>query len=144
MKPTLSDLPPRYREQAEAQLRAVPHPKTVRIEVADHQQKRIRQSGRAPSKLELAWGAELRSRYEHEATITEQAITLRIANGCRYTPDFVVAFREEIAAYEVKGPHAWDDSIVKLKVAASAYPWITFRLVSRDKRGSWRIEEVLA
>jgi hypothetical protein len=74
-----------------------------------------------------------------------QFITLKIANGCRYTPDFVSVdiFSSEMHAWEVKGPHAWDDAIVKLKVAASLYPFISFTLVSWDKAaGVWRMETV--
>ena len=82
-----------------------------------------------------------------------QAITLRIANGCRYSPDFVAVYERalpldnkpafQLFAYEVKGPHAWDDAIVKLKVAASLYPFIGFTLVSWDKvAGVWRMESV--
>ena len=143
-RPTLSDLSPRYQTQVAAQLASVAHPRTVKIEPVEPQQKRIRQSGRAPSKLELAFAEYLAEAYPR-AKIYAQAVTLKIANGCRYCPDFFVAGGPsyDVEAYEVKGPHAWDDSIVKLKVAASAYPWITFRLVSRDKRGAWRIEGVL-
>jgi len=47
----------------------------------------------------------------------------------------------ECRAYEVKG-FMRDDAAVKLKVAASLYPWIKFHLVTR-KKGEWIIQEVL-
>ena len=75
------------------------------------------------------------------ARIYTQAITLRIANGCRYTVDFITVNEFAISAYEVKGFFR-DDANVKLKVAASLYPWIKFHLVTR-KKGEWRIEPVL-
>lgn len=77
-----------------------------------------------------------------------QAVTLKIANGCRYTPDFVAIGAGpvgliELHAWEVKGPRAWDDAIVKLKVAAAQYPFIRFTLVSWDKKeGVWKMEYV--
>lgn len=86
--------------------------------------------------------------------ILEEAITLEIANGCRYRPDawtiIPTLYGDPVRplvvnAWEVKGPHAWDDSIVKLKVAARAFRWINFHLVTREGRfGAWKIEPVLA
>lgn len=68
-------------------------------------------------------------------------VTLRLANGVRYTPDFIVFGPiGAMHAYEVKG-HMRDDAAVKIKVAASTYPKIQFTLVTRVK-GSWRHEEV--
>ncbi len=115
--------------------------------------KRLRQKdGDGLNKLER------RFKEWHEANFRSrpllvQAITLRIANGCRYSPDFVTVVERalpldtnpafQLFAYEVKGPHAWDDAIVKLKVAASLYPFIGFTLVSWDKTASvWRMETV--
>ncbi len=45
-RPTLSDLSPKFREQAAAQLRALPHPRTISVERAPDlpvAKKRIRQ-----------------------------------------------------------------------------------------------------
>lgn len=35
-----------------------------------------------------------------------------------------------------------DDSMVKLKMAAELYPWITWRLCARLRDGSWKIKEI--
>ena len=74
-----------------------------------------------------------------------QSVTIKIANGCRYSPDFVAKMPDgEIHAWETKGPHAFDGALEKLKMAASVYPEIHFWLVSRDKAtAAWRIERVL-
>ncbi len=76
-----------------------------------------------------------------------QSITLKLGNGVRYTPDFIVVDEGNLhlTAYEVKG-FMRDDAAVKIKVAASLYPWIDFRLVTKKKKrdgGGWAIENVL-
>jgi hypothetical protein len=76
------------------------------------------------------------------------AIRLELANGCLYTPDIIgvnISFPTlRLRAWEVKGKHAWDDSIVKLKVAAREWPQIWFALIWRDEKHSpWLEQEVL-
>jgi len=107
---------------------------------------RMRQNrGPELNKLELAFCDYLRAWSAKDGSrVSPHALTFRIGNGVRYTPDFIVTFTDNtIAAYEVKGPHAWDDSIVKLKVAAAQFPWCAFWLASRDKPTTWRIERVM-
>ncbi len=108
--------------------------------------KRLRQAtGPTLNKTEQAALSYLERAYPL-SSLTPHALTFRIANGCRYTPDLV---REEHGSlrgiYEVKGPYSWDDSIVKLKVAAAQFPWAHFWLMSpKDKgRRDWRMERVL-
>jgi len=76
--------------------------------------------------------------------ITEQAITFRLANGVRYTPDFVVfnPLAGTVDAFEVKA-FMRDDAAVKIKVAASVYPFIKWTLAWRQK-GDWKIQHVKA
>ncbi len=104
------------------------------------QKGRLRQNADGLNKLERAFANHLRER-DCGARIYEQAITLRIANGCRYTPDFITTNEWATEGWEVKG-FMRDDAAVKLKVAASLYPWIKFHLVSR-KKGEWQIQEIL-
>jgi hypothetical protein len=74
-------------------------------------------------------------------TIHVQAITLTLANGVRYTPDFVCTTTGgSVYAYEVKG-FMRDDAAVKIKVAAKEYPWISFCLVVKRK-GGWSHQQV--
>lgn len=68
-----------------------------------------------------------------------EAITLKIAKDCRYTPDFMVVTASlEVEFHEVKG--YWiDDAKVKIKVASSKFP---FRFIAVSlKRKEWVVEE---
>ncbi len=53
-----------------------------------------------------------------------EGITLRIANGARYTPDFAILTNENaLEFHEVKGAFVREAAIVRLKVAASLFPF---------------------
>ena len=100
---------------------------------------RVRQSHRKRSKLE--WEAEAWLAARHPGTVIRwQAMTLVLGNGVRYTPD---AFAlgggnlERPTAWEIKGPHAWDDALVKIKMAPTCWPDVTFILLWKDD-GRWR------
>lgn len=71
------------------------------------------------------------------------AVTLMLANRCRYTPDFLVEHVDSrLELEEVKG--FWrDDARVKIKVAARLYPMFAFtalRLQKRREGGGWAKE----
>jgi hypothetical protein len=143
-RPTIADLPPRFQEQVRQQLAAVPAPRTVPagavLPARSVATPRLRQrQGDGLNKTERAFKAWLESRF---VTVLCQSITLRLANGVRYTPDFVTVDSESrfLTAYEVKG-FMRDDAAVKLKVAASVFSWIRFNLVTRAG-GAWQVEEV--
>lgn len=103
--------------------------------------KRILQNTKPLSnKLETQFGEHLRAWYPG-ALIYEQAITLRLANGVRYTVDWAVSRGIGVFCYEVKGRHAWDDAIVKLKVAATTFPNWHWHLAWKDV-GEWQIQIV--
>ena len=70
-----------------------------------------------------------------------QPCTLRLADGTRYRPDFlVVPFergRGPLAFYEIKGYHPnRRDSLTHLKWAASMHTWADFWLI-QWKNGRW-------
>lgn len=108
---------------------------------------RIRQNSAGLNRTEQAFKEYLENMWRGtHIKVLAQCITLKIGNGVRYTPDFCFHARDDhteqdLDAYEVKG-FAREDAIVKLKVAASIYPWIKFHLVTR-KKGEWQIQEVL-
>lgn len=113
--------------------------------------KRLRQDTKGPNKLEREFHEYLKTEFNEECgqRVHEQSLTLVLANGVRYTPDFVVVHRITagwwMLAFETKG-FMRDDAAVKIKVAARAYPWIKFHLVTKKKKkdgGGWAIEEVL-
>jgi len=78
-----------------------------------------------------------------------EAVTLKLARDCRYTPDFLVVKVRKHAALGVfvefhevkpasrKGYFARDDAKVKIKVAARLFPWATFYVVYPAKGGGW-------
>ena len=76
-------------------------------------------------------------------------VSLPLANGVKYKLDFLRVLRTDdgchCMGFEVKG-QARSTGIVKVKVAAQAYPWITFRLVTKRRKkdgGGWAEETVL-
>lgn len=88
--------------------------------------------------LERQWLGVLRS-VEHD-WLGIQPIGLKLADNCRYHPDFVTLHDGQLTAYEVKG-FMRDDAAIKLKVAARNYPFIRFVLVTRVKK-QWIEKEV--
>lgn len=112
----------------------------------------IRQSSGGLNKTEQAFYEFLRATYPEPAPILVQSMTLKLANGCRYTPDFVVGIGRVIdgqpyvrwVAYEVKG-FMRDDAAVKIKVAAKEYQNMEFRLVKREGRcgQGWMQQRIL-
>lgn len=105
--------------------------------------RRIRQDSKPLSNhLETEFGNYLHSVNWAGNGIYEQVITVRLANGLRYTPDWVV-FRDGIPwCYEVKGKHIWDDAIAKLKMAASKYREWKWVLVWKEG-SEWKFQYVL-
>lgn len=63
-----------------------------------------------------------------------EPLKLRIGDKCFYTPDFLVVTAEGfIELHEFKG-HWEDDARVKIKAAASLYPWFTFIAITRARK----------
>ncbi len=106
---------------------------------------RLRQSSKGPNKTEAAFAAHVRALYP-SSTIFEQAVTLVLANGLRYTPDlfFPRSGATRSAFYEVKG-FMRDDAAAKLKMAARVHRWADFYLVTRRGRTclGWDIQVIL-
>jgi len=140
MKPRpLSEIPAKYHAEIMGQL-VGGVPKGVPLPV---ERPRLRQDTKGPNKTEAAFLAYLHDRY-HPSTIYAQAITLTLANGVRYTPDFFRGGMEP-TFWETKG-FMRDDASVKIKVAARVHPWATFYLVTKlpkKKGGGWKIDRVL-
>lgn len=76
--------------------------------------------------------------------IKAQAVTLKLANGLRYTMDFFAFHDGQMRGYEVKGDWIDGDSVPKLKMAASMWPEIHFELWWKDKQTKvWKSQNVL-
>lgn len=72
-----------------------------------------------------------------------QAITLLIAEDCRYTADFTYLDCNGRMVFEdTKGPHVWEDSLIKMKTAAHQFTEFRFVLVREDRIGGWVAQEV--
>ena len=72
-----------------------------------------------------------------------EAMTFKLADGCRYTPDFVVQMADGlIEVHEVKG-HWEDDALVKIKVAAEMFPFrfLAVQKIAQKAGGGWAIRE---
>ena len=67
---------------------------------------------------------------------------MKLAHRCCYTPDFVVTLPDgSIEYHEVKGPHCWEDSRVKFKLASRILPRERFVWARWSARkGEWRVE----
>jgi hypothetical protein len=142
----LSDLTGRFRVQAVEQMSVKTKP------VKKKEKHSIRQSKGTMNKTEQDFKNHLDAVVSKGFLNYSQSVTLVLANGLRYTPDFFTFSKDgrKSEAWEVKGAtngkiYARDDAIAKLKMAARVYPDVIFRLVYKDKTtpGGWRMEEVL-
>ena len=91
----------------------------------------IRQRTKAKlNKTEEAFEAYLKR--DKDVLIYSQEITFVLANGARFTPDFVTTDKagEDWTAYDVKGVggRIEDDAVVKIKLAANKYTKIRWLL----------------
>lgn len=76
-----------------------------------------------------------------------EAVTFKLAKDCRYTPDFMVMLANcEIELREVKGSLSYiqDDAMVKIKVAASLFPFRFWLIapIAKKHGGGWNVKEV--
>ena len=90
------------------------------------------------NKTEKAYLAILRSRH---SDVRIQAITLKLGNDTRYTPDFSTIVGGNYVFFEVKGGFVREDGWIKLKIAARTYR--EFRFVLAQYKGKiWKEEAV--
>lgn len=73
-----------------------------------------------------------------------EAITLKLADSLRYTPDFMVMLPDgSFEFHETKG--FWqDDALVKIKVAADKFPFFRFIAIQKVRKkdgGGWKERE---
>lgn len=138
MRLQLTDLPKHMQDQVSAQLHPAPAAVLAGIKVSIKQKPSADESNL--NKLESAWLAVIRADITL-AWIGVHAMTFKIGDDCRYTPDFMALNIDgELIAYETKG-FMRDDARVKLKVAARMFPFVGFVLVER-KAGAWICTEI--
>lgn len=92
---------------------------------------------RTINKTEAEYGEMLKRQYP-SATLRYEAYTLKLADGCRYTPDWAVEFPDgRLEFHEVKGAFIFAKALVKPRTAAELFPQ---RFVLAQKRqGAWEI-----
>jgi len=109
---------------------------------------RIRQFSKQLNKLEQEWFNILNVQNPSYPRPRAQAVRFRLCNGVHYTPDVFIPnwpWDLQIAmptAFEVKGPKAWDDAIVKIKMAAHEWPDIRWILAWKEN-GQWKTQVIL-
>jgi hypothetical protein len=97
------------------------------------------------NKLEANYAAHLEGQKLLGGVVTFwfDCIKLRLADNTFYTPDFFVLMLDgSLEVHEVKG-HWEDDARVKIKVAASLFPFQFYAVTAKAKKdgGGWHREE---
>jgi hypothetical protein len=89
--------------------------------------------------LDLRWRVGEILYYEYEA------VTLKIGHDLRYTPDFLVLNKAgEIEFHETKWAVMQEDSIVKIRAAATKWPFFRFIIAKRQDSGqNFELKEML-
>lgn len=150
----LDELNPKYQAQVVAQIHGKPKGLDLAgylVAEAKTDEKRIRQkNGDGMNKTERAFFVHLKATFP-DAAHFPQRLSLRLANGASYRPDFISVFTLSpdtesdsirLTAWETKG-FMREAAAVRIKVAASLYPWIAFCLVTKKKGGGWKVERIL-
>jgi hypothetical protein len=106
---------------------------------------KLRDSGMNQTESEYAALLNVRAERGEVAWWKYEAITLKLADNTRYTPDFVVMLAGgEIEIHETKGGFIREDGWLKLKLAASLFPFrfLLCQKAARKDGGSWSIRRV--
>lgn len=93
--------------------------------------------GKKMTKTEAAFNARLSAIYGAE-NVHYEAITIRLANGHRYTPDFTVRHRDTLCHYEVKGGyrlHSYQRARLAFDQARIEWPCWTFVWAEKTENG---------
>lgn len=110
-------------------------------------QKHIVRGDKLPNKTELRFEQDYLKLWKLTGIIERysfEAVTLKLAAGLRYTPDWrAVDPCSRIQFYEIKGGGPMkDDAVSKLKSAATMYPEYEFWLY-RWIKGEWLSQRIL-
>jgi hypothetical protein len=99
---------------------------------------------RRPNKTEAAYRAEVLDRRGDAAAIHYEGMTLRMANGHRYTPDWVVVTGAgRVECHEVKGGYrlgSYQRARLAFDQVRVEFPWVVWVWAVRVKGGGWRVE----
>ena len=92
------------------------------------------------SKLETRYAQYLSARPEITAVYYE-AVRLTLAPRTTLLLDFLVVYPDHVELHEVKSGYIREDAAVKLKLAASLYPFFRF-VCAQYLKGAWRFQVV--
>jgi hypothetical protein len=103
-----------------------------------------KQQGRGVNQLERDFAAYLAGRLI--ITYWLKPFILRIGPNTTFEPDFMVFEPREDGidrtwVIDTKGPHCWEDSRIKIKIAAEKFPMWKFLIVTRPQ-GVWKAKEI--
>jgi len=102
-----------------------------------------RRGRRQPNRTEAAYREERLGGRSDVASIYYEGLTFRMANGHRYTPDWVVVMESgEIECHEVKGGyalHSHQRARLAFDQARVEFPWCRWVWATKSKQG-WKIE----
>ena len=132
------DLPAHVRAQVDA---LMPRGATPVVSGAASANRSAARRRREPNKTEAAYRAEVLGRRGDVAAVHYEGLTLRMANGHRYTPDWVVVTAGgRIECHEVKGGfalHSQQRARLAFDQARVEFPWIVWVWAVKTKDG-WR------
>ncbi len=103
-----------------------------------------KQQGRGENQLEqdFAWQCSKAKAACLIFNVWVKPMILRIGPDMTFEPDAMVDDGNNwLWLIDVKGPHAWEDSRIKIKIAAERYPMWRFLIVTRPD-GIWKAKEV--
>ncbi len=87
---------------------------------------------------EMAAQLEMMRRNHEIESWKFEGVTFKLADGCRYTPDFFVVVSSlilRVRIIETKGPFIREDAMIKFRVAKEQNPWAEWQLHQRTKNG---------
>ena len=127
-----------HQQRAAAAPPAVPKPLPVATG-------KVRDPGMNKTEAEYAGILEARRKKGEIAWWQYEAITLKLADNTRYTPDFVVLLASgELEVHETKGGFIREDGWLKLKIAAGMFPlrFLLCQKLAKKDGGGWKVKVV--
>lgn len=133
MRLRIEDLPPRLQAQVRAQLQPPATVKPTRRLVEQTT------SRKQPTKTEAAYRREVLDRNPAVSGVAYEALTFRLANGHRYTPDWVYWHDGRLHCVEVKGGYRLGSyQRARMAFDQAAIEWPRFTWIWAEKRnGAW-------
>jgi len=116
----------------------------AQVDAATGQPKRAARGKREPNGTEAAYHADIIGMRDDVRAIHYEGLTFRMANGHRYTPDWVVVTKAGlIECHEVKGGyalHSQQRARLAFDQARVEFPWCRWVWATKSKQG-WKVEK---